>query len=80
MTNQVAMTNDAATRRAAAPPDVSPLPEQVSGLYRASKEKALELEHKFEDKIREKPIKSVLLAAGVGAGVGLLLGVVLARR
>ena len=54
--------------------------ERANNLYRRGKDRAVELEHRMEDRIREKPMKSVLVAAGVGAGVGLLLGIVLARR
>jgi ElaB/YqjD/DUF883 family membrane-anchored ribosome-binding protein len=52
----------------------------TENLYARGKERAIELEAKLEDKIRERPIRSVLIAAGVGAGVGLLVGVVMARR
>ena len=54
--------------------------ERVGHLYRRSKERAVEMEGEFEDYVREKPVKSVLIAAGVGAGLGLVLGVLLARR
>lgn len=37
-------------------------------------------EGKLEDKIREHPVRSVLIAAGVGATVGLVLGVMVAKR
>ena len=54
--------------------------EEAEHLYRRSKERALALEGEFEDYVREKPMKAVLIAAGVGAGLGLVLGVLLARR
>jgi ElaB/YqjD/DUF883 family membrane-anchored ribosome-binding protein len=40
------------------------------------KEKAIELEEGFEGMVQEHPIRSILIAAGVGA----LIGVLVARR
>jgi len=37
------------------------------------KEKALELEEGFEGVIQENPIRSILIAAGVGALIGALI-------
>jgi len=54
--------------------------EKAESVYRRSKERALEMEGEFEDYVRAKPVKSVLIAAGVGAGIGLVLGVLLGRR
>lgn len=59
---------------------VGEIRERAEGLYRQSKRKAIELEGEFEDYVKVHPVKSVLVAAGVGAGVGLLLGMLLARR
>ena len=54
--------------------------ERGENLYRRSKERALRMEGEVENYVREKPVKSMLIAAGVGAGLGLVLGVLLARR
>lgn len=54
--------------------------EKAESLYRRSKQRVETMEGEFEDYVREKPVKSVLIAAGVGAGLGLVLGVLLARR
>lgn len=54
--------------------------EKAETLYRRSRERVEAMEGEFEDYVREKPVKSVLIAAGVGAGLGLVLGVLLARR
>lgn len=54
--------------------------EKVEGVYRRSRDRAVAMEGELEDYVREKPLKSMLIAAGVGAGIGLVLGVLLARR
>jgi ElaB/YqjD/DUF883 family membrane-anchored ribosome-binding protein len=54
--------------------------EKAENLYHRSKDRALEMEGQFEDYVRERPVRSTLIAAGVGAGIGLILGVLLARR
>ena len=41
--------------------------------YERSREKAVEFEEQIEKYIREKPLQSVLIAAGVGVALGLLL-------
>ncbi len=50
--------------------------ERAGTYYQQGKEKATELTEKAEGFVREQPIKSVLIAAGVG----LLLGILLRRR
>jgi ElaB/YqjD/DUF883 family membrane-anchored ribosome-binding protein len=45
-------------------------------LIRRGKDRAVAIERGFEGAVQERPIQSVLIAAGVG----LLLGVFLARR
>ena len=47
--------------------------EKASEYYEMSKAKAQEWEHSVEEYIREKPLQSVLIAAGVGAVLGFLL-------
>lgn len=47
--------------------------EKASEYYEISKAKAQEWEHTVEEYIREKPLQSVLIAAGVGAVLGFLL-------
>ena len=44
------------------------------------KDKARDMKNSFETKVREQPIKSVLVALGVGAGVGVLVAYLLRRR
>lgn len=39
-----------------------------------AKERAVDLEHKFEDKVKEKPIESVSIAFVVGVLVGVMMG------
>lgn len=59
---------------------VDELRERAEGLYTRGKKRAVELEGEFEDYVREHPVRSVSIAAGVGAGVGLLVGYLAARR
>jgi ElaB/YqjD/DUF883 family membrane-anchored ribosome-binding protein len=40
--------------------------------YEQGREKAMEWQHQVEDYVREQPIKSILIAAGVGALLGIL--------
>jgi len=54
--------------------------ESAEGLYRRSRDRAVQFEREFEGYVAGHPLKSVLIAAGIGAGVGLVLGVLLARR
>ncbi len=48
------------------------LRETASEYYEQGREKAMEWEQNFEDYIREQPVKSVLIAAGVGLFLGFL--------
>lgn len=50
--------------------------EAASDYYQRAKDKAMEWEEGMEDYVREKPVRSLLIAAGVG----LLLGILLRRR
>lgn len=59
---------------------VEELRERAQGLYQRSKQRAVELEGEFENKVREHPVRSVAIAAGVGLGLGVLIGVLAARR
>lgn len=59
---------------------VDELQDRAEGLYQRTKERALRVEGDVERIVQEKPMKSVLVAAGIGAGIGLVLGVLLARR
>jgi ElaB/YqjD/DUF883 family membrane-anchored ribosome-binding protein len=54
--------------------------EKAEGLYRKNKDRMVEMEADFEDYVKDHPVKSVLVAAGVGTGIGVLLGVLLGRR
>lgn len=69
-----------ANARATMGEHVDELRERAEGLYARGKKRAVELEGEFEDYVREHPVRSVALAAGVGAGVGLLVGYLAARR
>ncbi len=48
------------------------LRHSASEYYEQGREKAMEWEHDFENYVREKPIKSVLIAAGVGLALGFI--------
>lgn len=50
--------------------------DRAAQYYEQGKAKAIDLEHKIEDSVRENPMRSVLIAAGAG----LLLGMLLRRR
>ncbi|NOT31107.1 MAG: DUF883 family protein [Planctomycetes bacterium] len=54
--------------------------ERVGEVAHRVKERALEKEQVFEGYVRLHPVKSVLVAAGIGAGLGLVIGTLLARR
>ena len=54
--------------------------EATKDLYLRGKERVVAWEENVEDRIRERPMRSILIAAGVGAAVGVVLGVALARR
>ena len=54
--------------------------ERAVGTYERVKTSLKEKEAKFEGYVQEHPVRSVLVAAGIGAGVGLLFGVLLSRR
>jgi ElaB/YqjD/DUF883 family membrane-anchored ribosome-binding protein len=40
--------------------------------YEQGRERAMEWQHNLEDYVREQPLRSVLIAAGVGALIGIL--------
>lgn len=48
--------------------------EHRGSLYQRGKDAAVQAEQKFEHYVSAHPVKSVLIAAGVGMAVGLLLG------
>jgi ElaB/YqjD/DUF883 family membrane-anchored ribosome-binding protein len=54
--------------------------ERAGDLYQRVKTRAVEKEAEFEGYVKDHPVKSVLVAGGIGAGIGLVLGVLLARR
>jgi len=47
--------------------------DKAQEYYEMSRQKAVELEQNVESYIREKPLQSVLIAAGVGAVIGFML-------
>ena len=46
--------------------------ESMVGYYEQGREKAMELEHSLENRIRERPISSLLIATGLGFLIGML--------
>lgn len=50
--------------------------ERMGALYERGKERAMEWEGNFENFVSERPLRSVLIAAGIG----LVVGALLARR
>lgn len=56
------------------PPETMTAEERARNLYQRGKEKAVMAEKKFEGYVMEHPVKSVLIAAGVGVTIGYLLG------
>ena len=72
--NQVQQTlRDAGSQvRDAASEKVNQLRDQAGEYYEQGKQRAQEWEQGLEDYIREKPIKSLLIAAGVGMLLGVL--------
>jgi ElaB/YqjD/DUF883 family membrane-anchored ribosome-binding protein len=50
--------------------------ERMNNLVERGRERAMELENNLEHYVQDQPVKSILIAAGVG----LLLGAILARR
>ena len=72
--NQVSQTlRDAGSQmRDAATEKVSQLRDRAGDYYEQGKQRAQEWEQGLEDYIREKPIQSLLIAAGVGMLLGAL--------
>jgi ElaB/YqjD/DUF883 family membrane-anchored ribosome-binding protein len=54
--------------------------ERAGEVTERLKERVRGKEEEYADLVRERPLRSLLVAAGVGAGLGLVLGVLLARR
>jgi ElaB/YqjD/DUF883 family membrane-anchored ribosome-binding protein len=75
-----AVPEDAANRDSGITGTVERMREKAAGVYQRVKSQTMEKEAEFEGYVKEHPVKSVLVAAGVGAGVGLVLGTLLARR
>lgn len=48
--------------------------DRMRSLVERGKERARTLQHDTQDYIRENPIRTVLIAAGVGVALGYLLG------
>ena len=48
------------------------LREQAGGYYEQGRQRALEMEQTLEQYVQEKPIQSLLIAAGIGAVLGWL--------
>jgi ElaB/YqjD/DUF883 family membrane-anchored ribosome-binding protein len=45
--------------------------ETMTGYYEQGRDRAIELEHSLENRIREKPISSLAIAAGLGFLIGM---------
>lgn len=54
--------------------------ETAETVLTRTRNRAVKIEHDLEEYVRERPLKSALIATGVGVGLGLVLGVLLARR
>ena len=48
--------------------------EETRSLYQRGRDSVVQAEQKFEHYVSANPVKSVLIAAGVGVAVGLLIG------
>ena len=48
------------------------LKQQATEYYQSGREKAMEWEQQLEDYVREQPVKSLLMAAGVGIVLGMI--------
>jgi len=48
------------------------LRDSATEYYEAGRDRAIDFEHSLETRIREKPLNSVMIAAGVGMVVGIL--------
>ena len=46
--------------------------DAMSGYYEQGRERAMELEHSLESRVREKPISSLLVATGLGFLIGMI--------
>jgi ElaB/YqjD/DUF883 family membrane-anchored ribosome-binding protein len=55
----------------AAREQLSGVRESMVGYYEQGRDKAIEFEHSLENRIREKPLSSVLVATGLGFLIGL---------
>jgi len=61
-----------AQAREVASEQVNQLRDTASQYYQQGRERAMEFEQNFEDYVRQQPVKSVLIAAGVGVLLGIL--------
>ena len=46
--------------------------DTMSTYYEQGRERAMELEHSLESRVREKPVSSILIATGLGFLIGML--------
>lgn len=58
--------------RDAAQQQYTQLRDSANEYYQQGRERAMEWEQNFEDYVREQPMKSVLIAAGIGCIIGFL--------
>jgi len=58
--------------RDAAQEKFNDLRDQAADYYEQGRQRAMEWEHSLEDYVQQQPIKSLLIAAGVGALLGFL--------
>ena len=66
-------TTDVSTGRGTRSGEESNIRQTAREYLERGKEKAIELEEGFEGLVQEHPIRSILIAAGVGAVIGMLL-------
>ncbi|HEX2971669.1 MAG TPA: hypothetical protein VHP11_05020, partial [Tepidisphaeraceae bacterium] len=56
----------------AAQQQIGQMRQTATESYEHGRERAMEWQHNLEDYVREQPLRSVLIAAGVGALIGIL--------
>ena len=58
--------------RQAAQEQLGQIRQSATEYYQQGRERAMEWQHNMEDYVREQPIRSILMAAGVGVLIGIL--------
>lgn len=60
------------TARQAAQEQFEGVRDSMSAYYEQGRDRAMELEHSLENRVRERPISSILVATGLGFLIGML--------